>query len=106
MAEEEVEYRVVFTAGRRGKAPLFEVVNDSEELTEQLQIAEDNEASILNRSLRDSLLSESDWTQGADSPLTTEKKTEWATYRGLLRDLPDHEDWPHLEDEDWPTKPT
>lgn len=106
MAEEETEYRVVFTADRRGKPPRFEPVNDSEELTAQLRTAEDNQANILNRSLRNSLLSESDWTQGADSPLTTEKKTEWATYRGLLRDLPDHEDWPHLADDDWPTQPS
>ena len=33
-------------------------------------------------------LYESDWTQGADSPLTDEKKAEWATYRQKLRDLP------------------
>ena len=29
----------------------------------------------------------SDWTQGVDSPLTDEKKAEWATYRQTLRDL-------------------
>jgi len=37
---------------------------------------------------RNNLLSQSDWTQTADSPLTPEKKTEWATYRQQLRDLP------------------
>ena len=37
------------------------------------------------RSLR---LEDSDWTQGNDSPLSTSKKTEWATYRQVLRDLP------------------
>ncbi len=30
----------------------------------------------------------SDWTQGADSPLSTTKKAEWAAYRQKLRDLP------------------
>ena len=34
------------------------------------------------------LLSMSDWTQAADSPLTNSKKAEWATYRQALRDLP------------------
>ena len=29
-----------------------------------------------------------DWTQLADSPLSNDKKAEWATYRQELRDLP------------------
>lgn len=40
------------------------------------------------RKLRDNLLNISDWTQVSDSPLTDTKKTEWATYRQTLRDLP------------------
>jgi hypothetical protein len=34
------------------------------------------------------LLAGCDWTQNSDSPLTTEKKAEWATYRQALRDVP------------------
>ena len=34
------------------------------------------------------LLYDSDWTQGADSPFNDSKKSEWATYRQQLRDLP------------------
>ena len=37
---------------------------------------------------RENLLKESDWTQMPDSPLSESKKTEWATYRQVLRDLP------------------
>jgi len=37
---------------------------------------------------RDDLLSKSDWTQTADSPLTDSKKAEWVTYRQALRDVP------------------
>tara|TARA_B110000977_G_C10778932_1_gene377782 strand:- start:200 stop:481 length:282 start_codon:yes stop_codon:yes gene_type:complete len=37
---------------------------------------------------RNKLLVESDWTQVVDSPLTTANKTQWATYRQALRDLP------------------
>jgi len=37
---------------------------------------------------RDLLLAGCDWTQNSDSPLTTEKKAEWATYRQALRDVP------------------
>lgn len=40
------------------------------------------------RSERNELLKLSDWTQVPDSPLTDAKKTEWATYRQALRDLP------------------
>ena len=36
---------------------------------------------------RNKLLTDSDWTQAADSPLTDVKKAEWATYRQALRDL-------------------
>ena len=34
----------------------------------------------LIRETRNKLLLESDWTQGQDSPLSDEKKTEWRTY--------------------------
>jgi len=37
---------------------------------------------------RNDLLTKSDWTQLTDSPLTAEKKEEWATYRQKLRDMP------------------
>ncbi len=64
------------------------------------------------REERDSLLSESDWTQYTDSPLTTEKKTAWAAYRTLLRDFPatfideDGNLLLTILDPTWPTKPT
>ena len=58
-----------------------------------------------NRQTRNELLSASDWTQGNDSPLTDEAKTSWATYRTALRDLPTNENWPSLEDDDWPSAP-
>ncbi len=60
---------------------------------------------IENRNARNQLLTDSDWTQMPDSPLTDEAKTSWATYRTALRDLPTHENWPLLEDADWPTQP-
>jgi len=61
------------------------------------------EAEIKMRSMRDNLLSASDWTQVPDSPLTYEKKTEWATYRQALRDLPANTTDPR--NPTWPTKP-
>ena len=59
-----------------------------------------------NRMTRNQLLIESDWTQFNDSPLTDEAKTSWATYRTALRDLPTNENWPTLEDSDWPSAPS
>jgi len=59
-----------------------------------------------HRATRNELLATSDWTQMPDSPLTDEAKTSWATYRTSLRTLPTNENWPSLEDADWPTKPS
>jgi hypothetical protein len=44
------------------------------------------------RYIRNKLLADSDWTQLVDSPLSSSKKTEWATYRQSLRDLTDNLD--------------
>jgi len=57
------------------------------------------------REERNGLLAASDWTQSNDSPLTDEVKASWVTYRTALRNLPNHSNWPNLEDSDWPTKP-
>ena len=53
--------------------------------------------STKKRNMRNSLLSDTDWTQMTDSPLTSEKKTEWANYRQALRDLPANSEWPSVE---------
>ena len=55
------------------------------------------------RFFRNILLSDSDWTQSNDSPLSDSKKAEWATYRQSLRDLPATESDP--ENATFPTKP-
>tara|TARA_Y100000022_G_scaffold130846_1_gene113511 strand:- start:49 stop:462 length:414 start_codon:yes stop_codon:yes gene_type:complete len=55
------------------------------------------------RSQRHTLLSDSDWTVMPDSPLTTDKKAEWATYRQALRDIPAQSGFPN--DITWPTAP-
>ena len=62
---------------------------------------------------RNILLAACDWTQVVDSPLTSTKKTEWATYRQQLRDLPTSAN-PTIDDNGrlnqssvtWPTKPS
>ena len=39
------------------------------------------------RAMRNAELTATDWTQLPDSPLTPEKKAEWAVYRQSLRDV-------------------
>jgi hypothetical protein len=54
-----------------------------------------------NRTKRDGLLADTDWTALSDVTMTS----EMTTYRQALRDLPDNSNWPNLEEADWPTKP-
>ena len=63
-------------------------------------------SSIFNTNVdRNIKLAESDWTQSAtDSTLSSDKKTEWATYRQALRDLPANTT--DFSNPTWPTKPS
>ena len=53
------------------------------------------------RSQRNMLIMQTDWTQGADVPEAT--RTKWATYRQLLRDVPQQSGFP--TNITWPTPP-
>lgn len=59
------------------------------------------------RRKRDLLLMECDWTQAVDSPLSAEKRAEWATYRDTLRNIPQVYDIVNTPPEQivWPSKP-
>ena len=54
------------------------------------------------RDRRNELLSETDWTQLPDSPLTNQKQTEWQIYRQALRDITLQTDPFNIN---WPIKP-
>ena len=54
------------------------------------------------RETRNTLLSECDWTQFQDSPITGSKLTEWQTYRQSLRDVTNQENPYNIT---WPTNP-
>lgn len=59
------------------------------------------------RGQRNALLSESDWTQISDSPLSDSKKTEWATYRQTLRDIPTAQSTvTDIDNITWPSEPS
>jgi hypothetical protein len=53
------------------------------------------------RAQRNSLLSQSDWTQVADAPVD---QAAWATYRQALRDITEQEGFPEVIN--WPTTPS
>ena len=62
----------------------------------------DTNAASTNRSQRNNLLQETDWWAVSDRTMTSDQ----TAYRAALRDLPTHSNWPHLQDVDWPTKPS
>lgn len=65
---------------------------------------EENKKEIgnMNRGTRNDLLSASDWTQLPDAPVDS---SAWAAYRQSLRDITEHENFPLLNDSDWPVAP-
>jgi hypothetical protein len=73
----------------------------TDKTAEEVQQYDDSVAAG-NRSKRDGLLAQSDWTQVADAPVDA---TAWATYRQALRDITTHVNWPNLSEDDWPVKP-
>lgn len=64
---------------------------------EELHAQADSEA----RTIRDSLLTRSDWTQLPDVP--SETKEAWAAYRQALRDITKQTGYPY--EINWPTVP-
>ena len=57
------------------------------------------------RAKRNRLLTNSDWTQVPDSPLSESSKQAWAAYRQSLRDFPEVNTGIDWEDIVWPTQP-
>jgi hypothetical protein len=70
----------------------------------QEQINQETESKITSiRLQRNGLLSQCDWTQLIDAPLTDTEKSEWAVYRQALRDITAQPNFP--ENISWPTEP-
>ena len=61
----------------------------------------DANTATANRATRDVKLAETDFYALSDVTMSS----EMTAYRQALRDLPDHNNWPNLEEDDWPTKP-
>ena len=60
----------------------------------------DDRAAVEVRKERDAKLAATDWTQVADAPVD---QAAWATYRQLLRDIPEQAGFPNTID--WPVAP-
>ena len=70
----------------------------AEEITERENTQWDDVRTERNR-----LLTECDWTQFQDSPISGSKLTEWQTYRQSLRDITSQSNPFEIS---WPVKPT
>lgn len=84
--------------------PVFTDIEGGDTASEQeaaYRAGVDAKAAASVRAERDKKLTNTDWTQLADS---TANSTTWGTYRQALRDLPAAEGFPHTMT--WPTEPS
>jgi hypothetical protein len=77
-----------------------EAAKTAAEQEAEYKAAKDAEQSKSVRASRNTLLTDSDWTQVADSPVD---QAAWATYRQALRDITAQEGFPW--DIEWPEQP-
>jgi hypothetical protein len=66
------------------------------------QKSEDPGYLLYFKSVRNKLLSDCDWTQVFDAPLTEAQRVEWRVYRQALRDLPSTTD---IANPEFPQRP-
>ena len=113
----EVEYNNGTPNERIEELGIYEqaIQNYNDELERIKNLRQEAESKInywdIFRGIRNTKLTESDWTQIEDAALTEEKKILWKTYRQELRDLPEIINDPKslVLDEnhsDWPVKPS
>ena len=115
---EALVYNIKYYASKRDAEEILDVDDKSHDPKQYVQshfVPDDSakDARLLAdewvkiRAERDRLLANSDWTQGGDTPLTSAKKTEWATYRTKLRDIPkDQKDKTTYASITWPSEPS
>jgi len=98
---------IAFTASSDDEEEHGRTLYDQLNTTYSDQVAECTEAERLEvfsadeRSKRNSLLRNTDWTQASDIPEAT--KAAWVAYRQALRDVPQQEGFPNTIS--WPTAP-
>ena len=83
---------------------IVDMFSDSADLgtKAEQEAAYDAEIADRKRQERDFRLSQTDWWTLSDTSTMTAEQT---AYRQALRDITAHANWPHLSEDDWPTKP-
>lgn len=77
------------------------VTTTKEEHEAAYQQTRDAQVAEGNRSERDRRIAETDFHALSDVTMSA----EMTAYRQALRDITTHANWPHLNNDDWPTKP-
>lgn len=87
------------------------VVQTVEAQTAAYRTRIDEQTAANVRNTRNELLADCDWVtvkaidQNAADSLGVQIPVDWLTYRQALRDITSHANFPHLAEDDWPTKP-
>lgn len=95
-------HKCVEISPQRGEDGIYYQSYKIVELTESELAARTETQWMHIRNQRDFDLLRCDWTVGNDSPLSDEKKVQWASYRQALRDITTQTDPFNIT---WPTKP-
>ena len=76
----------------------YDLVNRTQEEID----SDTNQLVVQEKSRRNALLSQSDWTQLPDNNLSDEEKESWKVYRQQLRDITEQSGFPH--NISWPSR--
>jgi hypothetical protein len=93
------DYDLVETNHRTDEITILDTVTEAEMEVYFAPSLEDT--LMMNRLQREGLLGETDWWAVSDRTMTDDQ----IAYRQALRNMPTHENWPNLNEDDWPTKP-
>ena len=96
------KYQVVYRDGVEQIGDKWYTKYSVADMDDEAKTAVDAATIASNKATRNTKLSDTDWTQLADVPLTADCKTAFAAYRQALRDL-DMLDptWPDAPAEEW-----
>ena len=78
----------------------------ADEIAAAITAANNAALADIHRGERNRLLAESDFVVTRALEAGDSVPSAWATYRTAMRDIPGNSDWPNLEADDWPTKPS
>lgn len=96
------KYQVVYRDGVEQIEGKWYTKYSVADMDDEAKAAVDAATIASNKATRNTKLSDTDWTQLADVPLTEASKASFATYRQALRDLDMlNPEWPEVPAEEW-----